>query len=695
MNHQTLKINILPFEHEKKPATFSFFKVQHPGFISLSLHEAPIGLKDQLNGDSHQIENLYTDFVTTLDADFQIEVNLSKSTKFAKHYYTHLIRQYLKDKVDLVSPNFIKDVDAWIHEPDLSTDFYKAYRVYGLRVQIARITESPELLIYYQGISKVLNKSIIDLDEISEDIYTKAIFKNEIMYYDNLSNEAKYNKQEVYPIVNKDLELKFDLSDSTSPFRNIYQEILTLLSNFVTVYLSTDEFKELINLSSTDFLQADDNLIFHTRSESNYIQLGLGDKVKVFTPKENLKTYGPYKLPEKTNVKFLIIYHENDSDYANKLVHIMRNRYQLPNGKFIDNKFGTSLYEFIRIKFNLDKEHSIPFNDEMNPHTAIHEFIDNNDFDTENFQYLAYYISPFNKDESDDEKKKIYYKVKETLLKHHITSQVIFREHILDKKFKSLYYVNIAAATLAKVGGIPWRLDSEVKNELIIGVGAFKHEDIGTQYIGSAFCFSNNGEFQEFSCTSKSNPRLLAAKIKVYIKEYVDKNKNIERLVIHFYKEMSKKEIAPIKQILFDLGYPNLPIFIININKTFSGDYLAFDTSSVGLIPYSGTILQIGRNQYLLFNNTRYTNAETESIESYHRPIKLNFQCTKRELLYDKKIIKDMIDQIYQFSRMYWKSVKQQKLPVTVKYPELVAQMYPYFESEEILDFEKTNMWFL
>ena len=88
-------------------------------------------------------------------------------------------------------------------------------------------------------------------------------------------------------------------------------------------------------------------------------------------------------------------------------------------------------------------------------------------------------------------------------------------------------------------------------------------------------------------------------------------------------------------------------------------------------------------------------NSVSESIESYHRPIKLRFQCTKPELLNDKKVIKDMIDQIYQFSRMYWKSVKQQNLPVTVKYPELVAQMYPYFESEDIPVFGKSNMWFL
>jgi hypothetical protein len=38
--------------------------------------------------------------------------------------------------------------------------------------------------------------------------------------------------------------------------------------------------------------------------------------------------------------------------------------------------------------------------------------------------------------------------------------------------------------------------------------------------------------------------------------------------------------------------------------------------------------------------------------------------------LEDEEIIKDTITQIYQLSRMYWKSVDQQNIPITVKYPE-------------------------
>jgi len=50
---------------------------------------------------------------------------------------------------------------------------------------------------------------------------------------------------------------------------------------------------------------------------------------------------------------------------------------------------------------------------------------------------------------------------------------------------------------------------------------------------------------------------------------------------------------------------------------------------------------------------------------------------------------------IYQIVRMYWKSVRQQNLPVTIKYPEMVAEIFSNFEGNEIPTFGKDNLWFL
>ncbi|PIQ35227.1 MAG: hypothetical protein COW63_01465 [Bacteroidetes bacterium CG18_big_fil_WC_8_21_14_2_50_41_14] len=215
------------------------------------------------------------------------------------------------------------------------------------------------------------------------------------------------------------------------------------------------------------------------------------------------------------------------------------------------------------------------------------------------------------------------------------------------------------------------------------------------QYLGSAFSFANDGKFNQFDCFLKNQTDELAGSIILQVQEYAAANSHINRLIIHFYKNMSSKELDPIEEGLKNLG-PKIPVFILTINKTESHDIVAFDNDWTNLMPLSGTFINLGHNQFLLFSNTRYSaNGKFSPADGYPFPVKISIQCTQPELTDDHKIITDLIDQVYQFSRMYWKSVRQQNLPVTLKYPEMVAEMFPHFVGNEIPSFGKNNLWFL
>ena len=283
--------------------------------------------------------------------------------------------------------------------------------------------------------------------------------------------------------------------------------------------------------------------------------------------------------------------------------------------------------------------------------------------------------------------------IKEELLKYRITSQVIETQKISDPNF-NFSLINIGIAILAKLNGVPWRLHRTLHNELIVGVGAFKSTRLNERYIGSAFCFSNDGHFKGFECYSAVDIFNLAASISKAVKSYRNANKEVSRLVIHFYKTMSARELEPIKKELQALGL-DIPVIIITINKTESKDYVLFDLNCPALIPVSGTFISIGANQYLLCNNTRYNDTLPKPSDGFPFPIKLGITATNKKLLDDDKLIKELIDQVYQFSRMYWKSVRQQNLPVTIKYPEMVAEIFPHFDSKILPEFGKTNLWFL
>ena len=75
--------------------------------------------------------------------------------------------------------------------------------------------------------------------------------------------------------------------------------------------------------------------------------------------------------------------------------------------------------------------------------------------------------------------------------------------------------------------------------------------------------------------------------------------------------------------------------------------------------------------------------------------MKIKITSTQLELLNDPELIKLLIDQVYQFSRMYWKSISQQNMPVTIMYPEMVAEIFPYFKNPVLTDFGKESLWFL
>jgi hypothetical protein len=356
--------------------------------------------------------------------------------------------------------------------------------------------------------------------------------------------------------------------------------------------------------------------------------------------------------------------------------------------------FFKGMESYVGLLLHTEKGFSIVFKDRANPLPEIENAITNKVLDPD-VKYIAVYITPFGKFDQDKHKREVYYQVKELLLKRRITSQAIDPNKMKEQGHNWMYSLpNIAVAMLAKLDGIPWQLNTPVKNELIVGVGAFKHVDQGVQYIGSAFSFTNNGKFNRFEYFLRDEVDILAGSISDAVKQYATVNADPDRLIIHFYKTMSERELEPIQKALEDLGLP-IPIFIITINKTESEDIVAFDSNWIELMPQSGTFIGIGNDKYLLFNNTRYGDSPHSKADGYPFPIKLKMQCTEPSLIKDLKIVNQLIDQVYQFSRMYWKSIRQQNLPVTIKYPEMVAQIAPHFIGDDIPPYGKDNLWFL
>ena len=120
------------------------------------------------------------------------------------------------------------------------------------------------------------------------------------------------------------------------------------------------------------------------------------------------------------------------------------------------------LQKFAKVYFHTEPGFSIQFTDRENPLPEIETTLSNLTFNAD-LKYFAIYITPFSRKTTDVDKKEIYYKVKETLLKRNIPSQVIDPKKMeLQGKAFSNSLANISVAILAKLKGIPWRLNTPV-----------------------------------------------------------------------------------------------------------------------------------------------------------------------------------------------------------------------------------------
>lgn len=685
-NHHTPELNALTFTWPENKTAFYFTEYEIEKSRELHFSQYPNDIESLFPGISKDAtRKLYTtyDYKTEEGKILKIDFR-NENTNLLKRFYNNRIFYYFrKCRNQLVMTDFVKDNQIWLPLPLLSNTQYDVYEKYTLKVQFCQLSMYPELLVSYDGESKVLRTSVAELiQDVNPQLVNRVYFNNRLFYYDELVKKGFDRFTEARPVLNKDIEKALGYAYLLPPKENTYLKHYRKIRSFIDSLLDNATFRALIPLHSTQFLSVNPVKVSNTNPGSN--QLLFAGKQTSVVPYMGMRDFGPFKPPKWKNIHLFYIFHKDNQNLTTDL-HSMLFEGQANYG---------GLKAFAKVNPFVQKNFSISFSNKLNPVPEIEHQLRERTFEPD-VRYIAIYISPWEKTEPDQDKRKIYFHLKELLLKHNITSQAIDAEKIRHRNGYFHYSLtNIALAMLAKLDGIPWRLNSPVKNELIIGVGAFKHTDTQVNYIGSAFSFDNNGGFNNFEYFLKHETNLLAGSIADSVRRYVTLNQHIERLIIHFYKKMSNKELQPIEDALQQLNL-DIPVFIVSINKTESKSLIGFDTSWPGLMPTSGTYINIGRHQYLLFNNTRYRKQPIKESDGFPFPVKLSIDCNQKQLLEQHQISGELIEQVYQFSRLYYKSVRQQGLPITIKYPEILAGIGPNFVNDAIPVFGKDNLWFL
>jgi hypothetical protein len=589
--------------------------------------------------------------------------------------------------------NFADDIEVWFLNTEEKRPTYNIFDKFTLKINHCDVTTGFELVVSYDGTSRVSKKSLKEMPNFDTSNLHLVNSNGLIKSWEFIPPQDKLHLDKIYPIIGETLYQTYSITYELPDNKNRYPRYFKPINEFYEKYLDNDTFRALLPIDKNGFIKNYTATVKYLSNESNKLKFGRDVGVE---PKTDLKKHGPCEpVPPPNNVTFFFIYHKDSQDEYNLLKKYFEQGY----------KSHPNLHDFIYQPFYVDESLNIILSSVDNIINEVYAVLKVRKKNPDT-KYFAIYISPISIYEKEFTKKRVYYRMKEMFLHTGYYSQVIYKEKIInyDKKAKkikaneyfSIYLPNIEAAILAKLGGIPWRLNKEDDEELIIGVGAFNSITLKSKFVGSAFCFDNTGRFKNFTCFGKDDTKALAGSIRDAVIKFHEQKPEAKRIIIHFYKVMSNWELKPILDIIYNGLNLQIPIIVVTINKTVSKELLAFDTlDTENLMPYSGTYIKMTERQYLLFNNTRYTSTSVVAEKEYHFPVKIKLTSTHLELLEDDTLVELLIDQVYQFSRLYWKSVSQQNIPVTIAYPEMVAKIFPYFKQPKIPEFGTNNLWFL
>lgn len=721
---ENLFINALPFKFPAEPVTFYFSDTDKPEIplVRLLTDQLIPPVVRSLYPNLPKDKPVFTSFDRPVDGFTPLQIDFTDKDNYhlAKKYYNRAIITYFHHHDMLVQETFVHDTQVWVKNRELqekSPDFLSCYDRFTLRVSYDPIHRTPMLVVSYDRPARILRKSVKEMvDEFNSAaqdpfeqpgdnpvqffkkvLVTTRVGKNKhrkitIRKYAHLMEDVENGEtidfSHVHPIMNAGLESYLGITeDEDNPYvrpESKYKKHCDKINGFISRLLNNEDFLKVIPFEN-QYIHVEAGCVNPASKE-----LVFGGGSTNYVPRKGVND-GPFRGPSSSNIKLLFIGHKDHKQDAARLLLCFQKGYGDYSG--LETYLGCPFTYQKGISFNTDH----PYEEIRSSFLEMQTDLDRT------ASYIGIYMTPVSKNIKDAEKLKDYYRVKELFLKYGIPVQCIETDKMLQrlsedersgKKYFGYTLQNMSIAINAKLGGTPWRLRVGDKRELVIGVGAFRNRLTGTKYIGSAFSFDNTGVFNSFQLFRKDDIDELAGSIKLAIRAFSNTIQNPERLIIHYYKDMNEREVQSIEDALNSLDL-SIPIFIVTINKTESEDIFVFDTKSPAKMPYSGRYVNLGGFRYLLCNNTRYEN-NYGRVESYPFPVKLKIWSPNAPEDLDQNTIRQLIDQVYQFSRIYWKSVSQQNLPVTTKYPEMVAEIAPYFNANHIPESsDYHNLWFL
>jgi hypothetical protein len=564
--------------------------------------------------------------VESTKADARFSFRLSDIPRLARWYYEFKTYVVLKSSLRITCKTFTGPYQYWVEKKEKKDSNRLVFRKFSLYFDLYADNQLIYISIVWDGISTVLKKNVnalIAQHQMDTVLLNAVIYEKECLpYWSSSSEEMRLQNDKVYPILRRDIATLMQMEWENHIDNYKLQTAFKQIRLFYQEQLLTDPVQPIFP-EKPEWVKVEKDAVAELKEKAKILSFGRGHaSADIY---QAFGKYGPSRLPEARHYKVFIISLKN----AEVAKQTLENHLLAKQG-------FTSLQEYSHLPLVYSPRLNIEISDPKHMEQAVEEGIRAMEKET-GVANFAFYISPYPKYGQAKADEKLYYRIKEILLKRSIFSQAMVGQSLPANL--NLWIPNIAFSMVAKMGGIPWKLARNTEKELIVGFGAYRIGNRKKPYVGSAFCFDNEGLFQEFDCWHETHEWAFNGQLYKAILNYKARNKGIKRIVIHYYKELNKKEFKVVVELL-DRFEIDIPLIVVRINSSFNSKELVIDTEHPRNIPLNATYYHLCYQDYLLYINEREEGKNTD-VKKAGYPLKVSLQSNRAGLFEDKEIVRN------------------------------------------------------
>lgn len=288
-----------------------------------------------------------------------------------------------------------------------------------------------------------------------------------------------------------------------------------------------------------------------------------------------------------------------------------------------------------------------------------------------------------------------YYEAKAAFANLGVPSQMVTLELVEDERQFQWSAANIALASFAKLGGVPWTVEAPAgDNDLVIGIG---RREVGPEgqrrrIFGYAVTFVSNGTYrQTWSFTPAADEDTYIARLEQAVEAALraDLDAQPRRLVVHLASRTGAREIDAVTRAMTQVGV-SLPVAFLRLD-----DSTLWDSADVGedtWVAPKGLVVRLGERRALL---------HAEELGATGPPegpllVDLDERSTVQVAQFD-----DLVGQVFRLAHANWRGFNARSKPATLVYGEQLAGLVGHLAdvqswNPDLLSNDlRTRPWFL